>query len=83
MSRILFNTINARKCGVNASVPKQAQWIPCTVRISRQRSCDQSVGKNESFRQYLWGSKGIRQWLINWLTSQMVIHKIIPSEDWN
>ena len=29
------------------------------------------------------GSKGIRQWLINWCTSLKIIHKITPSEDCN
>ncbi len=29
------------------------------------------------------GSKGIRQWPINWCTSPMIMHKIIPSVDYN
>ena len=29
------------------------------------------------------GSKGIRQWLINWCTSPMMIHKITASVNWN
>ena len=29
------------------------------------------------------GSKGIRQWPINWCTSPMIIHKITPSLECN
>ena len=29
------------------------------------------------------GSKGIRQWLINWCAYQMIILKITPSIDYN
>ena len=29
------------------------------------------------------GSKGIRQWPINWWTDPMMIHKIMPSVDYN
>ena len=56
---------NSRRCRSNALVPKQAQSMACNFRISRQGSCNQSVGNNEAFRQYLWRSKVIRQWVIN------------------
>ena len=32
---------------------------------------------------YWHGSKGIRQWPVNWCTSPMMIHKTIPSVDYN
>ena len=31
----------------------------------------------------MYGSKGIRQWPINWNTSQIISHKITPFVDYN
>ena len=54
----------------------------CCASYGHNYSC--SIKRSwDSGSAYFQGSKGIRQWPINWGTSPMWIHKITPSLDYN